>query len=64
MRKVIKIGDLVSGMVLARCVVDSQGKIVLSEGATVTDRIIHRLQAWDIDEVCIVCSAGNSEGAN
>jgi hypothetical protein len=57
MRKIIKPTDLVPGMVLKRCVTDLNGKIVLSEGAVMTEKTIQRLLAWDISEVCIDCPA-------
>jgi hypothetical protein len=62
MRKTINITDLVPGMVLARCVVDINGKIILSEGIVITEKIIHRMLAWGINEVCIDCPAIENEG--
>lgn len=62
MRKVIKISDLASGMVLARCVTDFNGKIVLAEGIVITEKIINRLFTWGINEVYVDCPT--DEGDN
>jgi hypothetical protein len=56
MQKIIKATELIPGMQIARCVVDSNGKVILSEGVIVTDKIINRLGTWDIRAVCIHCS--------
>ncbi len=63
MRKVTKIADLAPGMVLARCVVDFNGKVVLSEGCVISEKTIQRLDAWDIREVCIDCPENSNAGA-
>ena len=62
-RKVTPIADLAPGMVLARCVVDFNGKVVLSEGCVITEKTIQRLDAWDIREVCIDCPESASNGS-
>ena len=62
-RKVTKISELAPGMVLARGVVDFNGKVVLSEGCVITEKTIQRLDAWDIREVCIDCPDNTSTGA-
>lgn len=54
MHKVVKMAEAVPGMVLARCVVDSNGKIVLSDGVVLTENIIRRLVTWGIGELYIV----------
>ena len=61
MKKTTKVMELTPGMVVARCVTDINGKVVLSEGAVISERTIQRLQAWDIAEVCIKCSREDFE---
>jgi hypothetical protein len=61
MQKFVKVAALAPQMVLGRCVTDSNGKIVLADGTVVTEKIIHRLQLWDIDEVCITCQSNEEE---
>ena len=61
MKKTTKVMELTPGMVVARCVTDINGKVVLSEGAVSSERTIQRLQTWDISEVCIKCSRDDFE---
>ena len=47
----VKIIDAYPGMILANCVFDSDGKIIVAEGVAITQTLIKRLIKWRVKEI-------------
>lgn len=62
--KRISVKEAEPGMVLARPIVDKQGRTIVNQGATLTQLYISRLEKWGVEELYIeTAEAPAAEGA-